>query len=58
MSKARLLLVFIILVVSGCQDRYRYFCQDPENFNTKECTVDCKGDGTCPEDIYGEYMNE
>jgi hypothetical protein len=56
--KNKLVAVLLVLLVTGCESRYRYPCQDPENFDTKECTVDCKGDGTCPKDIYGEYMNE
>jgi hypothetical protein len=61
MRKIRLIKLFVLtaLLASGCEDRYRYFCQDPENFDTKECTVNCKGDGTCPSDIiHGEKLDD
>jgi len=58
MSKARLLLVFLVLLVCGCESRYRYACQDPENFDTIHCKKDCKGDGTCPADVYGDHLND
>lgn len=36
----------------GCEDRYRYPCQDPANWNTEQCKKPyCDGDQTCPEDV-------
>ena len=47
---------FIVLALSlfllGCNERYRYPCQDPENWDTKECKRPfCSANGTCPEDL-------
>ena len=40
----------LILLLAGCQDRYRYFCQDPDNFNAPQCQKPrCEFDQTCPE---------
>lgn len=46
------LLLLIPLVLLGCDERYRYPCQDPENWQTKECQRPfCSANGTCPEDL-------
>lgn len=44
---------FFILVVSvilsGCQDRFRYPCQNPNNAGKKECSTEsCQISRTCP----------
>jgi hypothetical protein len=55
--KTKLLIIISALALTGCESRYRYACQDPENFETEQCKVDCKGDGTCPADVYGEHLD-
>lgn len=41
-----------ILVLTGCQERYRYPCQDPQNWEEKMCKKPyCSANGTCPEDL-------
>jgi len=45
-------IVFIGSFMSGCEERYRYPCQDPVNWETKECQKPfCSANGTCPEDL-------
>jgi hypothetical protein len=40
---------------AGCQDRYRYACQDPENWNTERCQKPkCEIHRDCPEHIFKE----
>ena len=40
------------LMMSGCADRYRYPCQDPDNWDLQDCKKPwCSTDGTCPEDL-------
>ena len=42
--------VFLALALSGCDDRYRYPCQDPVNTKKPECNPPiCDADGTCAE---------
>lgn len=39
------------LALAGCE-RYRYPCQDPDNWEKKECKKPyCTTTGTCPEDV-------
>ena len=48
--KYLVLLLFPLLV--ACEERYRYPCQDPENWDTKQCKKPfCSANGTCPEDL-------
>jgi hypothetical protein len=44
-------LVLILAWLSGC-DRYRYECQDPENWEKKQCKRPyCSSTGTCPDQL-------
>jgi hypothetical protein len=44
----KLLLLGALLTLAGCQDRYRYACQDPANWNKVHCNPPaCEADGTC-----------
>lgn len=46
------LAVAAIIGLAGCDSRYRYPCQDPNNWESKECKKPwCSADGTCPEDL-------
>lgn len=39
-----------VMALSGCEDRYRYPCQEPQNFNKSECNPpQCHADETCTE---------
>jgi len=41
-----------LLALTGCQERYRYPCQDPANWGAPECQKpQCSANGTCPEDL-------
>jgi hypothetical protein len=42
----------IFFVLTGCEERYRYPCQDPDNWSEKICQKPfCSANGTCPEDL-------
>jgi hypothetical protein len=39
-----------VMALTGCDDRYRYPCQEPQNFNKSECNPpQCHADETCTE---------
>lgn len=45
-----LFVIFFILWLHGCEDRFRYDCQSPENWTKKECQKPyCIPFGTCTE---------
>jgi hypothetical protein len=45
-----IMIMFALIIFLG-QDRYRYECQDPENWSSPSCTPPiCKASSTCTED--------
>lgn len=58
MIKLIIIYALVSLLLSGCDERYRYPCQDPNNWENKECKKPfCSGNGTCPEDI-SHYLKD
>lgn len=50
--KKFIFLFSFLLVLTGCNERYRYPCQDPENWDERLCKKPyCSANGTCPEDL-------
>jgi hypothetical protein len=48
--KLLFVMLFASALLAGCQDRYRFPCQDPKNWNLEKCTPpQCKADETCTE---------
>ena len=42
--------IAVVLLLSGCEDRYRYVCQNPDKFDLPECQKPkCLFTQTCPE---------
>lgn len=55
---AALIIAPIALAVFG-GDRFRYPCQDPDNWDKKECQKPtCEATRTCPEHIFKGTENE
>ena len=54
----KLIPLFVMLLV-GCEERYRYACQDPANWNNKECQRPaCEVDGQCTDELIGKHAAE
>ena len=52
-----LLLITSFVLTGGCESRFRYTCQDPENWNKAECQKPtCSATKTCPEDLVGHEL--
>ena len=48
----RYLALLILPLLVACSENYRYPCQDPDNWEKKECQKPyCSANGTCPEDL-------
>lgn len=48
----RLICCIALVLLVGCQDRFRYPCQDPNNWHNVECKPPiCTATGTCPEQL-------
>lgn len=53
----RLVLLSICLFFLGCENNYRYPCQDPENWDKKQCKKPiCEVNRDCPEYIFKKEM--
>ena len=51
-SKLAWLVLPAAILLAGCAERYRYPCQDPQNWDLQECKKPyCSANGTCPEDL-------
>lgn len=45
-------LSILLVLLTGCDDRYRYPCQDPKNWGNAECKPPvCSAAGTCPDQL-------
>lgn len=48
----RYLALLLLPLLVSCSENYRYPCQDPDNWDKKECKKPwCSANGTCPEDL-------
>ena len=53
----RMLLCLTIMVLAGCEDRYRYTCQNPDKFDLPECQKPrCLFTQTCPEYLFAPVL--
>jgi hypothetical protein len=53
------LLLISLLLVAGCEDRWRYFCQDPKNFQQKRCQrPDCLFTQDCPDYLVAPVLEK
>lgn len=52
------MLALSLLLIAGCEDHYRYPCQDPANWNTEECQRPrCEAEGICPDQLTGREVD-
>ena len=55
----RFLLIATILILAGCEDRYRYPCQNPKNFYKQECQKPaCLFSQQCPEYLVAPILEK
>jgi hypothetical protein len=53
------LLISLLLVLMGCEERYRYYCQDPKNFSAKRCQrPDCLFTQDCPDYLVAPVLEK
>ena len=46
-------------MLMGCDDRYRYVCQDPDHFGDEQCKhPKCEFSQTCPEYLVAPVMEK
>jgi hypothetical protein len=48
----KIVCLMVLIMLSACEDRFRYPCQNPENWELDECKPPiCTASGTCPEQL-------
>ena len=51
--------IVLLLMLVACEDRYRYFCQDPKNFVAKRCQrPDCLFTQDCPDYLVAPVLEK
>lgn len=51
--------LLLLLLLVGCEDRYRYKCQDPDQFTAAECQKPrCQFTQTCPEYLVAPILEK
>lgn len=53
------LICIVFLFLYACDDRYRYFCQDPKHFSAKRCQrPDCQFTQDCPDYLVAPVLEK
>lgn len=59
MKAAKLLIVAAAAIFAGCNDHYRYPCQNPDNFGKEECQKPkCLFTQQCPEYLVAPILEK
>ena len=49
----------VVFVLAGCEDQYRYACQNPDKFNAPQCQKPkCQFTQTCPEYLVAPVLKD
>ena len=52
-------ILLILSSLAACEDRYRYYCQDPKNFSAKRCQrPDCLFTQDCPDYLVAPVLEK
>jgi hypothetical protein len=56
---ARTTIALLLLLVAGCEEKYRYYCQNPDNFHAESCQKPrCQFTQTCPEYLVAPVLEK
>jgi hypothetical protein len=57
--KHKYIFLIAMFLLYGCEDRVRYFCQDPKNFVAKRCQrPDCLFTQDCPDYLVAPVLEK
>lgn len=55
----RVAIAAMLLLAAGCDDQYRYACQNPDKFHAPECQKPkCQFTQTCPEYLVAPILEK
>jgi len=53
------IVILVCWILIGCDDHYRYYCQDPANFQKKRCQrPDCLFSQDCPDYLVAPILEK
>ena len=51
--------LLLLLLLTGCEEKYRYKCQNPDNFHAVDCQKPrCQFTQTCPEYLVAPILEK
>lgn len=54
-----LVMILSLITLMGCEERYRYYCQNPKNFSEKRCQrPDCLFTQDCPDYLVAPVLEK
>ena len=54
-----LICIFLPFLITSCNDTYRYYCQDPDNFGKERCQKPrCEFNQDCPEYLVAPILEK
>ena len=57
--KTKYIFLIAMFLLYGCEDRYRYWCQNPKNFSAKQCQrPDCQFTQDCPDYLVAPILEK
>jgi hypothetical protein len=57
--RMKYLIAIALLMLTGCEERYRYFCQNPDNFTAEQCQKPkCLFTQHCPEYLVAPILQK
>ena len=57
--KTKYIFSIAMFLLYGCEDRYRYWCQNPKNFSAKQCQrPDCQFTQDCPDYLVAPILEK
>jgi hypothetical protein len=52
-------LILPLMLLAGCDEQYRYYCQNPDNFYAERCQKPrCQFTQTCPEYLVAPVLEK
>jgi len=53
------IILSMLILLAGCDEQYRYFCQNPDNFHAERCQKPrCQFTQTCPEYLVAPILEK
>ena len=59
MRNLKILILSLVALLAACEEQYRYYCQNPDNFYKEQCQKPrCQFTQTCPEYLVAPVLEK